>query len=56
MAQKYFFRQFHKKLFRIRFNTILNAKRAKYERLTPPELRARIMRQVSLAFLGISGK
>ena len=37
-------------MFRIRCNTILNAQRAKYEGLTPPELRARILTQLSLAF------
>ena len=50
MAQKYIFRKFQKKSFRIRSNTILNTKHAKYESLTPPELGARILRQQSAAF------
>ena len=50
MAQKYFFRKFHKKSFRIRCNTILEAQRAKYEGLTPPELREINLNQLSLAF------
>ena len=35
---KIFFRKFHKKLFWIRTNTMLNTNHTKYEGLTPPEL------------------
>ena len=50
MPQKYIFWKFHKKSFRIRTNTMLTTKHAKYEGLTPRELGEKIMRQLTLVF------
>ena len=54
VPQKYFLRKFHQKPFRIRFNTILNTKRAKYEGLTPPELEMKICNSQKSGFFAKS--